>query len=180
MPPNDAERMEALIQRLYRVRQQYYDLIEAGVEQVLGSPADPARLDALEAELGQELPPSYRLFLTLHDGWAHWEGDIHMLSVEQMRGGEYGEWVRRWKEECAARGDDIVARGHVMACQLHADTGLVAQLHERDARGEAEIVNWDRSPIGRYRDFWELLADDVEEWESLVAEEREGEAGTEA
>ncbi|AEN11300.1 SMI1/KNR4 family protein SUKH-1 [Streptomyces sp. DvalAA-21] len=45
------------------------------------APADEARTAALEERLGTRLPPSYRAFLQVSDGWRHAGGFVYLLGV---------------------------------------------------------------------------------------------------
>ncbi|MFF7639801.1 SMI1/KNR4 family protein [Streptomyces canus] len=50
------------------------------------APAAPERIDALEERLGCRLPPSYRAFLEVSDGWRHAGGFVWLLAgTEQAR-----------------------------------------------------------------------------------------------
>lgn len=168
MDPNEMERW---VHRNSELRRRYYSLIAAGIEQELGPPASEADISAFESHVGYPLPPSYRMFLSLHNGWRHWEGDTHLLSLEQMRHGPYADWVRAWKEEAKGRGETLIEQGLVVATALHADTGLIMETALRYAGGEMAIINWEHQEIARYSDFLELLQRDAEDWEALVDEE---------
>lgn len=167
---SELEEMRALADRVYDLRQRYYELIEAKLIQDRGPPATEAEINDFERQTGKALPPSYKQFLRLHNGWSHWEGDIRMLSLKDMLAGPYATWVRTWQKEAILGGDDVIENGLVIACELNAASGLVLDLSAMDTRGEYEIVSWENGPVTRYHDMFELLEDDAEEWESLLNE----------
>ncbi|MGH2609028.1 MAG: SMI1/KNR4 family protein [Tepidiformaceae bacterium] len=170
----DRNTMEQWVQRNFELRRRYYSLIAAGIEQKLARPASEAEISVFESHIGYPLPPSYRMLLSLHNGWRHWEGDTHLLSLEQMRHGPYADWVRAWKEEAKGRGETLIRQGLVVATALHADTGLILDTALRHKGGEMTIVNWEHQEIARYWDFLELLQRDAEDWEALVEGEESG------
>ncbi|BCH25438.1 SMI1/KNR4 family protein [Mesorhizobium sp. L-8-3] len=55
----------------------------------LGEPASRQQLARLERKLSKPLPPSYRAFLELHNGWVNFAGDAKLLAVEDHD----DEWV---------------------------------------------------------------------------------------
>ncbi|MGW0478414.1 SMI1/KNR4 family protein [Nonomuraea sp. NPDC003214] len=82
-------------------------------------PASEAEVAALEARLGRTLPPSYREFLLVTDGWTH-AGPF----VWRLRGtGEIG-WLRDLEPHLIGEDeDDLLARSLLVS--LEADAGVV-------------------------------------------------------
>lgn len=61
----------------------------------LGKPCSPKQLATLERILGKPLPPSYRAFLELHNGWKKFVGGAKLLAVE-----DHGSsWVKKRLED---------------------------------------------------------------------------------
>ena len=56
----------------------------------LSESASPQQIAALEGILRKPLPPSYRAFLGLHNGWSNFAGDAKILSVDDQE----AEWVK--------------------------------------------------------------------------------------
>ncbi|MCH8043925.1 MAG: SMI1/KNR4 family protein [Planctomycetes bacterium] len=166
-PINHPEHLKSLLDRVFELRRQYYEL-DTQLKQTLGPPASEADIRDFEEAIGFTLPPSYRAFLSLHDGWIRWEGDIHILSLAQMREGPFVEWVREWKKEAEESEDVVVLNGLIIATQLHWDTGLILDTNEVDDQGEMPIVNWDRSEIVRYTSFSDLLERSAEDLQGLI------------
>jgi hypothetical protein len=90
-----------------------------GYKDVAPKPRKPAKdsdLEKYEKYLGQKLPPSYREFLKLHDGydWLAFPG--HMLSIKDvMPGGEWHNNIKEWKQMFADYGRGEVVSGIVFA-----------------------------------------------------------------
>jgi hypothetical protein len=57
----------------------------------LGAPASEQAIRSLETRLGAPLPPDYRAFLKLHNGWQNFHADGKLLAVEDHD----TEWVRK-------------------------------------------------------------------------------------
>jgi hypothetical protein len=70
------------------------------------APADPARIAAAEARLGRALPPSFREFLLVTDGWRY-AGDV----IRRLGGADEIGWMREmdahWIESCEPRFEDL-------------------------------------------------------------------------
>jgi hypothetical protein len=60
------------------------------------APASGVRIAALEEQLGHRLPPSYRAFLEVSDGWRHAGGFVWLLA---------GTEQARWYEDAAGLGE---------------------------------------------------------------------------
>jgi hypothetical protein len=58
----------------------------------LGKPASAKQLAALESRLGAPLPPSYRAFLELHNGWEKFTGGAKLLATEDHE----AAWVKQF------------------------------------------------------------------------------------
>jgi len=87
------EDLRALLDELFTIKGDYIRLAfheEHWMER--GEPATAESLLALEKRIGKPIPPSYRAFLELHDGWKHFSGGVHLLSVEDQS----SDWVREW------------------------------------------------------------------------------------
>ena len=70
-----------------------------------GPPAGEQKIRRYEQHLGMRLPPSYRTFLAMHDGYEWLAFPGHMLSIEAvMPGGEYWDDIREWKLGMAEAG----------------------------------------------------------------------------
>lgn len=105
MSTTDVELRAAIVDVLDALRgltefKRYSDVVPRA-----GKPASERELRTLETRLGLALPPSYRRFLTWHNGyeWLAYPG--HVLSVRDLSpGGEYWDDIRQWKVETAEAG----------------------------------------------------------------------------
>jgi len=166
--------LEGRIRRSLELRHRYYRMIGAGITPVLGKPATAPQINDFEATVGIVLPASYRAFLSICDGWKHWEGDAHLFSLDEMLVGPYADWIKRWKVEALRRGERVVANGLVIGGKLEADSGFILDLANRSPSGEAPIVNWELHEIARYSDFYNLFDRDAEDWQAIIDDEIRG------
>src|SRR2546430_1214868 len=60
----------------------------------LAKPASPDDIAELEQKLGKALPPSYRAFLELHNGFVNFIGNQNLLAVEDQDDWAEGELDR--------------------------------------------------------------------------------------
>jgi len=74
-----------------------YDMLafDEEEEHELGEPCSAEQIKTLEKKLGKSLPPSYRTFLELHNGWSDFAGDAKLLAVEDHE----SEWVKERLED---------------------------------------------------------------------------------
>ena len=69
-------------------------------------PATPEAIRSFERRIGFQLPPSYREFLSLHNGWEHFWLNITLGGVagkHTERVAKYAEETVRWQKEALAR-----------------------------------------------------------------------------
>jgi hypothetical protein len=175
MPLIDPALVEEWVQKVFELNQKYYDLIQVRLNQELGPPALESEIADFETWLSYTLPPSYRTFISLHNGWQYWEGDTHLLSLEEMKQGPYADLINTWKSEAWEQGQSVLLEGLVIAASLTTPGGLLLDTSTVDQRGEMEIVNWEYSEISRYSDFVDMLQKTAQDLENLIAEEEAGE-----
>src|SRR5688572_16623494 len=169
MPENT---LELLIREIADAKRKYDQLV-FGEERprTLGLPADPAQLDALEQHLGRALPPSYRAFLELHNGWDEFSGGSKLLAVE-----DHG---RDWVCERIAYWDDLFEDDSVNPFQRGClpvlfgedeNHFLVLDPHTAREDGEMEFIDLDYTEeLARYSTFNEFLRHDLEITRRLIA-----------
>src|SRR5688572_3349927 len=95
------ERIQRAVIDGYEARLAHYTSIDPDMadEQQLGSPAPESRIVDLETRLGRPLPPSYRAFLGMYNGWRMGvNAATDLLSVEEMLDGPRAEEVREWRQ----------------------------------------------------------------------------------
>ena len=130
-----------LVAKLQRVsRLQDYDDIDPRPN----PPASPRTIDEYEKRIGLKLPPSYRAFLELYNGydWLAFSGPL--LSIEEVSpGGRYYQDIVRWKKSSARYGLGEVFDGIVIAYQGQPNSWVYLDPHRRSAEGEMVVVTWD-------------------------------------
>jgi hypothetical protein len=70
------------------------------------SAAAPATIASVERRLKRPLPPSYRAFLELHDGWPQFFHGASLMTGRQVARGQYVDLVRLVTDELAAAARD--------------------------------------------------------------------------
>ncbi|WP_435280904.1 SMI1/KNR4 family protein [Streptomyces koelreuteriae] len=91
------------------------------------APAPDARIAALEERLGLRLPPSYRAFLQVTDGWRHAGGFVWRLAgTEDLRRHEdasgLAEWLREELDEDSTPEEVLLAGMGERALQLDVES----------------------------------------------------------
>ena len=167
-----------------------------------GMPIIPPRgaaekgIAAVEARLRRPLPPSYRAFLELHDGWQELYQGASLPSVRHLARGTYEDVTRLVLDEWddthgprtleSSRSRGRAARRHAPRGQLvpfgidaKAETIFAWNLRAPSGDGELEVVVWINEIGERIESFprfldliLELLTADVEERRRRVSESR--------
>jgi hypothetical protein len=124
-------------------------------------PAAQQSIAALEAHHHTILPPTYRAFLELHDGYAGLAGGGDMLSARAtLPGGTHHEPVLRWKRMCADYGSAEVVDGIVIASSLQPNWWLYIDVNRPRAAGEFTLVYWmgdTTQDLGSLLDYFEFV-----------------------
>jgi cell wall assembly regulator SMI1 len=168
----DRSEMENVIARVVELNATYEQLIELKPRQHLGPPASDRQIAQLEAYLAIQLPPSYRIFLSLHDGWRGFEANLSLLSIEEQMKGETADYIRSWKADQWAEGETLLIEGVVIGIELYTSKAWVLDTSHTDERGEMDVVNWHDFETQRDPDFLAMLNTKASYMEELVAEEQ--------
>ncbi|WP_431046836.1 SMI1/KNR4 family protein [Streptomyces sp. P1-3] len=150
-------------------------------------PASGARIAAMEERLGHRLPPSYRTFLEVSDGWRHAGGFVWLLA---------GTEAARWHEDESGLGemfqedldedslpDEVLEAGvWARALQLDVESDAVyVLLDPGDVGDDGEWAvycykSWAAMPPERYASFREFMTEMYQEFHMLRADRAEREA----
>ncbi|UNO38483.1 SMI1/KNR4 family protein [Streptomyces sp. MST-110588] len=144
------------------------------------APATPARIAALEERLGHRLPPSYRTFLEVTDGWRHAGGFVWLLAgtegacwYEDDAG--LAEIFQEDLDEDATREEILEATIWTRGLQLAMESDVVDVLMDPDdvdEHGEWAVYTWApwrASPPERHVSFWEYMQDAYRQFHRLRA-----------
>jgi hypothetical protein len=161
------DRLEAAVMRGMRARSRFYASIELEDEQSLGPPASADDIRRLEKACGHALPPSYRSFLALHDGWFMVDGGCDLLPVAQLLSGPSVEKIRKWQASMAKEGETALASGLVIGFSAISQKRVVLDFSRQDGDGECGIVQWDSDERIEYESFIGWLEASAQEFEEL-------------
>jgi len=171
-----------LIDQLVEIKREYSRLAFDEEDQTkLGPPATPQQIARLEKKLGTPLPPSYRAFLELHNGWEHFDGSENLLSVEDQD----SEWVK----ECLKmvkmaylavdeeeRHENPLEHGAIPIRMGEGEPAYLI-LDPRKVRkdGEMEFIEYEYAEkTKRFKDFISFLRNDLKVERQLLEEEKKG------
>jgi hypothetical protein len=163
-------RLAELVPQLFEAYTDYgrrNDMETDEIEEVLGPPCDPADIDALEAELGVALPPSYRAFLSLY---SHWLGVPGCGGADLLGPGEHrSEHVKRtlaWKSTMFDEFESTnpIEQGAVPLA-IGDDRNMILFEGEPRDDGEISIVHYYLTEAEtRYADLVEMFTALVEQY----------------
>lgn len=174
MPDEDLlRRVENAVIRGFRARSKFYLSMDLEDEQTLGPPASEQRIRLLEERLSLPLPPSYRAFLSLHDGWRMVAAETDLLSIDEMLAGPYAEKVRRWQEQAAKWGDEPGGSGLVIGFSMISQSRIILDPARADATGEWMLVEKYKDEEVEYRSFVEWLEKSAVDFEVIAEPDNE-------
>lgn len=162
------QEMEQLAKEIHDLLVQYCELIDYGELPQPGPPASEEQIHAVERAFNCTLPSSYRLFLSIHNGWKVWAGDVVLLSIEQMLVGKYAERIKEWRAEVREFSPVLVDSVLVIGFSLFAGEKILV---DRSSPGQ-DIVIWDYAEDERFPDFDGYLLAKREGLINLLARKR--------
>jgi SMI1-KNR4 cell-wall len=162
------ERLKKAVDDGVTARSRYYASIDLPDDQLLGMPAQEELIASVEAKIGRKLPPSYRSFLSLHNGWHMVDGVTDLLSVEEMLDGPTAAKVRKWQSDCSKAGDTVAATGLVIGWADINPTRLILDSSEVDQDGEWRLLQHYKDEECDYPSFLEWLEESVSDFEALA------------
>ncbi|MYV44877.1 SMI1/KNR4 family protein [Streptomyces sp. SID2888] len=150
-------------------------------------PASEEQIAAMEERLGRRMPPSYREFLKVSDGWRHAGGFVWLLAgTEDARWHDNESGLADISEEYLdedagpeeRREADIWRRG--LQLDVKSDiTYVLMDPEDVDEGGEWAVytwASWRAEPPERHANFLEFMRDMYREFHSLRAHRSDGEA----
>jgi hypothetical protein len=150
------------------------------------APASEERIAAMERRLGRRMPPSYREFLGVTDGWRHAGGFVWLLAgTEEARwhDNESGlaDVFEEYLDEDAGpeerRETDLWRRGLQLDVESDA-TYVLLDPEDVDEDGEWAVytwAGWRAAPPERHANFLTFMRDMHREFHSLRAHRSDGE-----
>jgi hypothetical protein len=172
-----------IVEELYTTDQNYYRLrYDEDSPQSLGPPCSPDQIAKLEQVFGGALPPSYRAFMELHNGWANFSGAARILTVE-----DYGsKWVNARLQEFNGLFEEFVPNSpspidrHCIPIYLgetEQDFSLIDPSTRR-SDGEMQVISFDLTEeVGRDDTFASFLFHRLAIAKRLLERETSGRQG---
>jgi len=141
----------------------------------LGKPCTAAQLAMAEQDLGQSLPPSYRAFLELHNGWTDFIREAPVLAVEAR----HKPWFRRRAKEIRDHqrsfdNPDFLKHGFLILAHPDVSTVLYLDKTKPTGNGELEVVAHclREGEFGRYPNLEAYFQDHLADYERMIEEEK--------
>lgn len=161
------ERIQKAVEHGVVARHGYFEAIVLPDEQMLGSPASLDQVEALERVLGQNLPPSYRAFLLLFNGWHMVDGGTDLFPVEALLPGEARDAAVKWQRLAGASGDEIAERSFLIGGSSITPTKYLLDPRQVNEEGEWAFIQHHIEVEAVLPSFLQWLEESVEEYEEL-------------
>jgi hypothetical protein len=176
-----ASDIATIVKELQQAHQQFHRLqFDQDHPQALGPPCSAQQLARLAQVFGGNLPPSYRAFMALHNGWAGFSGGAKILAAEDYDSG----WVKaRLAElnenlhEFGSGGETPIDRNciPIYLGETEMDFALIDP-STRGPDGEMTVLGLDLEVEGenRFADFSEFLRSHLATTKTLIDGETSG------
>lgn len=149
-------------------------------------PASQERIAAMEERLGRRMPPSYREFLKVSDGWRHAGGFVWLLAGTEGAHWHHNEsgladMFEEYLDEDAGPEERLEADIWRRGLQLDVESDITHVLmdpEDVDEDGEWAVytwASWRAAPPERHANFPEFMRDMYQEFHSLRAHRGDGE-----
>lgn len=162
------DRIRDAVKRGVAARHAYYEAILLPDEQALGEPARLDLVEALERDLGKPLPPSYRTFLLMFDGWRMIDGGTDLFSVAALLPGAQRAEMAEWQKRARAEGDEVAARSLVIGASGVTATKYLLDPEQVDEDGEWALVQHHHEVEAVVPSFLKWLEESVDEYQELA------------
>lgn len=196
----DKNELEEIIQKLSQAFLEDRKLIGLSeIPSILHSPATEEDIATFEKRMGGNFPPSYRLFLKLHNGWEKYRNVFTLLGIsgdhtekalkdinetiaiykaewEKRHGKPIHENVKKFESEPITDAKTEEGAHLYIADKFHFGTDFAGSLlffnpNVSSPDGEIEVVyrNQTGMIIGRFSNFFEMLKFDLAFLEKKIA-----------
>jgi hypothetical protein len=172
------ERLKGVVQQLIEKQKELAKLTEDEEASLqLGRPCSPRQLARVEQALGKPIPPSYRAFLELYDGWDDFEGDAKILGSDDVG----AAWV---KSRIAKKGalfieftkkNPLASFGFPIFLGPTSSRLAVLDTRKVDGEGEMPVITYDYTKKeDEYASFTAFLEGELETVDDLIKDAKEG------
>lgn len=170
--------LQQLIQDLAEAKREYDRLVfDEEDEHELGPPASAKQLAKLESIIGKFLPPSYRSFLELHNGWCDFAGGAKLLEIDDQG----SAWVEKRLKELGELLFEENSKNPFLNGAIPILLGkdensfLVLDPNKVQKNGEMDFVMYDYGiEERRFSDFTSFLRNDLKLMQRLIENEKHG------
>jgi len=169
--------MKPLIEKLADAMNRYEILaFDEDDYRELGKPCTAAQLAMAEQDLGQPLPPSYRAFLELHNGWTDFIREAPILAVEAR----HKPWFRRRAKEIRCHLKEFndppfISFGFLILAHPDVSTVLYLDKTKPTGNGELEVVAHclRQGELGRHPSLEGYFRHHLAMYEKMIEEEKQ-------
>lgn len=174
----DKTQLQTLINEISTCLNEYDRLVfDEQFPHELAAPATAEQITQLEHQLGLRLPPSYKAFLELHNGWSDLAGGSKLFACEDHN----SQWVKNRIEEWrdVYEGDEFPFSQGIIPLVLGKDESSFLGIDPKAVQenGEMDLVLFDYlKEQSRFKNLVEYLQYRLEILQILIARETQGQA----
>ncbi len=168
--------IEKILADLTVARGKYFTEIGLEVSDLPPAPASEDAIVRLENILGRHLPPSYRSFLLMQDGFPELDGETNLLSVNEMILMAQGYSTELLNKIAQVSGDDAIRGYIVFGASDQSTSAFLFNPTEKNKGGEWSVVEYDEVEglDSTYESFLFFLKESTKEAQEAEQEASEG------
>lgn len=163
------EDIEHALSRSVLIRNRYF--VDLSVRSCLRGPALPESIRSLEKVIGGRLPDSYRMFLSISNGWDYFDANVTLLSCEEVKFGFVSDLYLQWYKDIMFADFDYPKRTLVIGTSDSSPAKYLLVLPDNSHPDEQRIMSIDEEGAAFYDDFFEMLESTYVDYVELVEEE---------
>lgn len=165
-----------IVSGLTEARRSYFKEVGLETSEFLPAPASESDIARLEGVLEQSLPPSYKSFLLIQDGFPELDGETNLLGVSEMIL-KYQEDSSEFLSQIAqVLGDDAIKGYIVFGASDQSTSSFFFDPTVRNKDGEWLVVEYDEEEglDSTHESFLFFLIESIKEAQDAEQEALEG------
>ena len=139
-------------------------------KQNFGKPADESDIQEFEAKLNLSLPPSYRAFLLINNGWKVIDGSQSFFSMDQLLAWRSRKDPSHWMAIAKQNGDEFVGSCLVIGASDDSPDKYLLRPDNMNEEGEWQFIEFFKDGHEVYESFLEYIISTKEQFDESAKE----------
>lgn len=136
-------RVRTALTDLHIARKEFMTAVGMTGTNSLPAPASEENIMQLEKTIGRSIPPSYRSFLRIHDGFPEMDGEVNLLRVADMISFFTMGAADLLRKIAEATSKDFIQRCIVFGTSSLSTSAYLFDPEEQQSKGEWAVIEFD-------------------------------------